>query len=843
MADPALQDVYSVLRVPLVNVAEGRQLAGSNPATLDLMYMNCFPTVANHPVTGESEFFVQKRPGLSNIAMNIATTIGGGASLVPLANIGFTQLSDVCVAAFFNFIDTKIYIVQYRPSAGTSLVIGSFAAGSDQDKVYLTEVMTGTTFLPSVAINWCKADFTTSEGYYATSSGGITGAFTAASLNNIVDANYPANVANEVVVGHIQQLNGYFYAMGRSGKIYQCQNVYNVTAWSSNRIIDTYSYPDKGVGIVRYKNHLVAFSDTTIEFFNDSGARGDGSTVSNSLERTEQAFIKFGAVNAKCIRNIDDVLYWIAASDTSTTGVWRMDGYTPIKISTFKEDALIQNSLSTGYLTLGNKMSLECLSIFGTKHIIINDVFAQIQSVTLGTFDIATDDQWPITTNAPAQPRMLAYSLESKAWWFIGDCNYTNASACWLPCAYFDRNESYNYYNQFILKFGGADASLANQENYIYNLNATSFQFYDQIGVVPALTANTQDTAVPIVIQSNTLDQTNNLAKFLKRLEVVQDAVDANISQAPAPNFSPYTYIMVNRNADNFQSLLNRDLAIRPDGHFQAAKTTIPRSQMLYLQDANIAYTIPQFSLDGLSKFTIAGWFRRGQALQSNAVNDFVMGQANPAVPNNSNWLMWFQRSDPNWIVALTIPDTTPEGIGSHFWSSAAQVQSGPFWTDWVHIMFQVDLTQPVGSKVKGYMNFTQVNPVNNSVDALAVRTTGFNGWIGEQSSGPFQGTGPLGYSNVRLWKNQIVPVSTVQACAYTEANVGADWEQNTNTGRIIPVSRYQLRTDISLYTPTYSRTYLNNVGQTRRMNIAIAQKSPYPARFKALELTMMQGR
>lgn len=843
MSDPALQDVYGTVRIPLVNVKEARTLGGAQTGTTDLNYINCYPVVATHPVTGESEFFVQKRQGVNNTDLpSVRTIVGGTNPLYPIANIGFAQLSDVCVGAWFEDVANIIHIIQYRPSAATMLQIGQFAATTAQDQVFFTEVMVGTTELPALAVTWCSSNLTSSKGFSATSA--IGGAFTAASLTQIVDVNFPANVAGEVLVGGIQQLNSYFYAFGRSGKIYQCANAYNITVWSSNRIIETYSYPDKGIGIFRYKHHLVAFSDTTIEFFNDSGARGDGSTVSNSLERTEQAFIKFGAINAKCVKNIDDVLYWIGSSDTSTTGVWKMDGYTPVKISTIKEDAVIQTSLTgLGFSNTSNRTFLDCISIQGSKHLIITDMTSQFNELISFSGLPAADDQWGGDTFFDAVPGMLCFALDSKSWWFLADTGYTGlnsrAGLSWIPCSYFDRNESYNYYTQLILK----RPTIGNQEGdvrdfgYIYSLDSVAGNWNDRVGTDADVVSRHE--AIAMYIQTNPIDSSTSQGKLIRRLTLNHDSPLSQIVYS----FPPYTYIKCSQDDFNSPSVL-KDMNNDPmtTSNFYPVRMQWPNSAMRSLENLipGNFYSPAGLAIPGATSFTLEGWFKRGSAFATNPVGNVVIGYASSASTTDIGWVLRFIRSDPNWVARLAVATINGDNFDTHVLQFPTQLQTNaPFWTDWAYIAFVVDLVNPANCAT--YINFVQ-QPLVQNLTAPSVRTPGSPvTWVGGRPA-PWAIDGSILMSNVRLWKNQKRTPAQMRAAAYDQYPLGADYEMNPNQEHY-NYNEFSQRTDLSLAVPSYTRTYINSPGKFRKGSFMIYQKTPYDMRMKSLDLTMYQGR
>jgi hypothetical protein len=185
------------------------------------------------------------------------------------------------------------------------------------------------------------------------------------------------------------------------------------TLWNALSVVLTYQYPDGGIGIYRYKHHLIAFGTDSIEFFNDIG----NPPPASRLERTEQAFIKFGATHSLGILNVDDTMYWLAYSSTNTVGLWKLEGYTPVKVSTSKQDALVANTI-VGSTTLTD-ISLFSILFANKKHLGINYITSNslVITSTNGNFGNALDTFYSDQGTSTARGGILMYSLEDKVWW------------------------------------------------------------------------------------------------------------------------------------------------------------------------------------------------------------------------------------------------------------------------------------------------------------------------------------------------------------------------------------------------------------------------------------------
>jgi hypothetical protein len=386
-----------------------------------------------------------------------------------IANEVLTQGYDVFVCAVFDSSNSKIYIIQYRPLAKSSTKLGEILTCTINDQIHITEFQQAVAGVlqPAIAINWVAANYASSRGYYAAS---VAGVFAAASLTAIVDVDFPPNqTPAKICVGRFESLNGTLYIMTLDAMIFNSDPFIknDATAWKSDGFIYVYQYPDQGVGLARYKHHLLAFGKDSVEFFNDVGES------TTPLGRTEQAFIKFGAKTARCIRNIDDIIYWVAYGSAGVTGVWKLDGYTPVKISSSREDALINTQfqssgdsypLSMYGCTIGEKRSIICNGFF-------NYTFPY--SATSISYN-GTDTYTPGTLEYSAN--IMCYNIEDKTWW--GMQVQSNRGASVFPAYGYPSPlaaSSAQSNRQYCLISVSASASLNNNQYVYYFPNLLAF--------------------------------------------------------------------------------------------------------------------------------------------------------------------------------------------------------------------------------------------------------------------------------------------------------------------------------------------------------------------------------
>ena len=423
MADSNLQQDQQWMPIPLYDTDTPRVMVAG--AYHGRRYVNGWPRIVRDPVLGQvlSARFT-KRPGLRrNSTTDFTPTIvsyGNAGKMFCLANIAMTTVDDVCVAAFFDATASKIYIIQYRPNAKTTVKIGELTSCTSSDYIFLTEFMqnVGGTYpasgalTPGVLISYQKGDRSVGAGYYAVTTSSV---FTSSSLTTISSGSFPSNLGTpKVITGQFVQMNGYIYIMTMEGTIYcsggTAGTLYDCTLWNTNAITVASMNPDWGQGVLRYKNMILALGTDSIEFFAD----GSLPVPNSPLVRVDQAYCAVGVVNPKMAIQVEDNVYWVASGKAGVVGVYRMDGYQPEKLTTLHEDDALRFAFAAQ--TIGNVTSLELLVIHGQKHLAVNGMYYRTM-LYYGGYSLATETFAVTPTTSECNPYISCYSIEDKVWW------------------------------------------------------------------------------------------------------------------------------------------------------------------------------------------------------------------------------------------------------------------------------------------------------------------------------------------------------------------------------------------------------------------------------------------
>ena len=474
MASPGDRDLQAerqILRLPIRDVDVYRQ----GNERFDQQYVNCFPELHKEPLTGEGHYILQKRPGMTN--GHDFYTVSGAASRAYLQGMAITtvtQLTNQFVVAIWNSNTGAIYIIGLNGISG-HVLIGTISGGASIDSIHITEcsIVNAGALYPGITVVWTKYDRSVSKCYSARSAGGV---FTAASLTQITDVDFPDQLGTpKICTGPMIQLNGIFYVMTTDGWIYNSDNTAllenDPTAWTSGGKIQVRMQPDGGIGVYRYKHHIVAVGMNSIEFFNDMGNPPSGPRIGP----TEQAYINFGALSSQSVLPVDDTLYWVSNSTSGTVGVWKLEGYTPVKISTSREDRDIRQSTSTNVYI--NDYSLFFLLINGKKHVGLNGI---LRNTPVRAFNYLnpgqqyignTGDTYKTSQVSNSRSSMIVYSIDEKIWWdFMHMSSGSNLSTTKIFSATKYNSTTATAYGDVIMILGGLNGTL-------YGSGSRSYQF------------------------------------------------------------------------------------------------------------------------------------------------------------------------------------------------------------------------------------------------------------------------------------------------------------------------------------------------------------------------------
>lgn len=356
-------------------------------STKDQHFVNVLPEVYENPVTGKKALYLSKRPGFERL---YSTGVSAGSTAVH---------------------------VWAGKGGGTDLIT---ATGATNSTIYANNVSLGTITGRATFINETLIGSTP----YLTIVSGSNAAYyyTPSTLTQITDADFPGN-AGDTITGDFAFLNGYGYIMTTNGRLYN-SDINSLSAWTAGSYISTNMRPDTGIGAIRYKNYILAFSTESIEFFEDVG-----NPTNSPLQKTQQAYINIGAVNQYCVKELDDTVAWVGTSAQDRIGVYMMDGLQPKKVSNVAIETLLSSVNPSG-------LYLNCQVIAGKTCIIV----------------VSTSDA-----------RTYVFNVETEVW-----TEWTGPTTVWQYMAGIGKGVRYVY-----------AVTDQNTNGYVYQIDPTDYVFQD----------------------------------------------------------------------------------------------------------------------------------------------------------------------------------------------------------------------------------------------------------------------------------------------------------------------------------------------------------------------------
>ena len=173
----------------------------------------------------------------------------------------------------------------------------------------------------------------------------------------------------------VAYMDSYVLVETLGARIY-ASNVGNPTIWSPLDYITADSEPDLGVGIGKHLNYVLSFGQWSTDFFYDAA-----NTVGSPFSNAPSYKAEIGCANGNSIVQFEQTIAWVGTSKTVGTGVYLMDGVTPVKISTGYIERILGNSDFSDVIAYAIKVNghmLYILTIHDLNVTIVYDVNEKI---------------------------------------------------------------------------------------------------------------------------------------------------------------------------------------------------------------------------------------------------------------------------------------------------------------------------------------------------------------------------------------------------------------------------------------------------------------------------------
>lgn len=327
------------LRIPLVGSYTNRNPNASDGDTADQKFTNCFPEVIKNAITGKTDIWLNKRQGyVAGSDVQASATGEQGA-------MAWTTATTEKMA--FAFKKSTLASIMFFDQNAQQ--IGGDIVGT-RSCIWVAETsISGTGNLTTTLQDSALGNY---ELWYYPDGGAWT---------QVTSGNFPSNFCSP----HTHK-DGYCFALTFDGKLFN-SDLNSMANWSANNYI-TVTGGGQGIGVAKYRDYIVAFTDYTLEFFYNAGNAG-GSVLSRVNGGIHRIGCLRNAATLPYFRLVGDSLYWVGQNqDSGKRGVYRLNGAAPEKISTPEIDKLVENATMQYILGSFDLLGMTHIVFLGTTH-------------------------------------------------------------------------------------------------------------------------------------------------------------------------------------------------------------------------------------------------------------------------------------------------------------------------------------------------------------------------------------------------------------------------------------------------------------------------------------------
>jgi len=142
-------------------------------------------------------------------------------------------------------------------------------------------------------------------------------------LTKITAAAFPTNPSDVIFT------KGYFVVTKKNTQLFYVSQKLNIaTSWNGLDFATAEGNPDNTTGLVEYQDETLFFGYRSVEVWNFTG------NVDFPFQRNINAVIDHGCAAPLSTARVSDSVYWLGGDKYGQGIVWRLDGYTPTRVST-----------------------------------------------------------------------------------------------------------------------------------------------------------------------------------------------------------------------------------------------------------------------------------------------------------------------------------------------------------------------------------------------------------------------------------------------------------------------------------------------------------------------------
>lgn len=359
-------------RVPLIGAMTNR----SEDATKDQRFINIFPETRKIEAIESTRIFLHKRPGLSLYKTVVAGEARGLAWFrnMPYSTIGNTVYADTTPLITMSTSTGHVGMLLADSSTWGKYLFICDGVGGWVVKPDGTYVTLSSTSIRSIVITAAGSGYT--NGTYNcsfTGGGGGTGAAATYTVSgNIVTAINITNAGtgytsaptvafpsgggtgatatvnlNAFPTPHVSVptfIDGYLL-LAKGSDVYNCV-LDEPDKWSSSEYITAEMFPDSVVALGRQNNQVIAFGESSTEFFYDAA-----NTAGSPLTRNESTVLQMGCAFPYAIYQNENAFIFVGASESGGRAIWRVEGFQPRKISDEYIDRILDKETNSAGVT------------------------------------------------------------------------------------------------------------------------------------------------------------------------------------------------------------------------------------------------------------------------------------------------------------------------------------------------------------------------------------------------------------------------------------------------------------------------------------------------------------
>lgn len=132
------------------------------------------------------------------------------------------------------------------------------------------------------------------------------------------------------------QVDGYFIANQGNNSTFQVSNLNDGTTWQGINDQNTNDYPDALSCVVNFLHYLQLFGTSHSEAYYDTGSN---STI---FARYEGSYQYIGIAAPWSVAYLDNSVFWLGQDDRGQLIVYRLDGFTPKRVSDYSFESAVQ---------------------------------------------------------------------------------------------------------------------------------------------------------------------------------------------------------------------------------------------------------------------------------------------------------------------------------------------------------------------------------------------------------------------------------------------------------------------------------------------------------------------